>query len=760
MWYQYGFDEASGNFQKNNYGRGGTGEDFVLADGLDGSGTNNANFGTPPDGQKPRMQMYLWNSILVNSPAAIKGTYKAARAQFGPTNYTVTEQLVLVDDGSADPTYACNALINAAEVTGKIALVDRGSCDFLTKCMNAQNAGAIAVLVCNNVSGDPFAMTAGANGSSVTIPSVMISLSACNILKANLAAGINVTLKGPELDGSFDNVIISHEYGHGISTRLTGGAANSSCLSNQEQMGEGWSDWFGLMLTMKAGHTGSLGRGIGTYVTTQDTSANGIRPYRYSTQLSTNPQTYDYIKTSSIPHGVGSVWCSMLWEVTWALIDQYGFDPDLYHGNGGNNMAMALVIEALKLQPCTPGFVDGRDAILLADQVLYGGANKCLIWQAFAKRGLGLGAIQGSSHSVSDGTEAFDVPVDCNRLVFTNTPSSFYLAPGDTIHYDIKLKNLHNSTITGIIIKDTLDDLLIPVSASNGAVINGQEVVYPSINLAPVDSVLYRITSKIAQNQNVQADSFYEDVEIMSGKFQSVINNTLLQGWTRSSTNPNGGSFSWFVPDHPSPSVANLTMAIPERLSKGSKLQFWHKFNTESNWDGGRVYISVDGQNTWQNLGPYMTENWYNGYLNNISSQTAFSGSVQNYIRTTIDLSSFDNKTVYIRFQMYSDLADGGQGWFIDDILLTNTQRSVWNVATQTNTPQYNSSANVKTPTVLLPCQTVYVLGDSGQGSLRNAIGCANIGDTISIIEDILNDTITLTSSTLTLDKNMTFKTN
>ncbi len=58
--YQYGFDEAGGNFQVNNYGRGGLGNDSVRAEAQDGAGTNNANFGTPPDGQRPRMQMFIW----------------------------------------------------------------------------------------------------------------------------------------------------------------------------------------------------------------------------------------------------------------------------------------------------------------------------------------------------------------------------------------------------------------------------------------------------------------------------------------------------------------------------------------------------------------------------------------------------------------------------------------------------------------------------------------------------------------------------
>ena len=60
--YQYGFDEAAGNFQVNNYGKGGLGNDSVQAEAQDGSGTNNANFGTPPDGQRPRMQMFVWTA--------------------------------------------------------------------------------------------------------------------------------------------------------------------------------------------------------------------------------------------------------------------------------------------------------------------------------------------------------------------------------------------------------------------------------------------------------------------------------------------------------------------------------------------------------------------------------------------------------------------------------------------------------------------------------------------------------------------------
>lgn len=60
--YGLGFTETSGNFQTNNFARGGTGNDSVRAEAQDGSGTNNANFATPPEGQRPRMQQYLFTA--------------------------------------------------------------------------------------------------------------------------------------------------------------------------------------------------------------------------------------------------------------------------------------------------------------------------------------------------------------------------------------------------------------------------------------------------------------------------------------------------------------------------------------------------------------------------------------------------------------------------------------------------------------------------------------------------------------------------
>jgi extracellular elastinolytic metalloproteinase len=262
LW-EYGFDEPAGNFQVNNYGNGGLGGDDVRAEAQDGGGNCNANFGTPADGMRPRMQMFL--------------------------------------------------------------------------CAN-------------------------------TLPS---------------------------RDGAFDHGVVTHEFGHGVSNRLTGGPAAAGCLGNTEQMGEGWSDYLGLMLTQEPGDVGTDGRGTGTYLFGQSANGPGIRPAPYSTSFGVNNFTYANVGGVSIPHGVGFVWATMIWQMTWELIDDHGFNPDIYDDwtTGGNNLALQLVMDGMKLQPCFPGFVDGRDAILAADDLLTGdgsdfsGVNQCSIWSGFSVRG-------------------------------------------------------------------------------------------------------------------------------------------------------------------------------------------------------------------------------------------------------------------------------------------------------------------------------------------------------------------------------------
>jgi extracellular elastinolytic metalloproteinase len=453
--YAYGFDEASGNFQENNYGNPGNGSDSVNADAQDGGGTNNANFATPPDGQNPRMQMYIWTGsaglidILTINNGPLAGVYQGVPAGFGGALPVppLTEDLVVVQDDTGDLEDGCETITNGPDLNGKIAVIRRGSCEFGFKGLAAQNEGAVAVIMVNNVAGAPIVMGAGAVGAQVTIPMFMVSDVDGEAIIAELLGSntVNGTISGenvsPSIDGDLDNEIVVHEYGHGVSNRLTGGPSNTGCLGNAEQMGEGWSDYLALVMTMQTGDLPEDIRGLAAYASGSPT---GIREAPYSTDFGINNYTYDDTNfNTSQPHGIGFVWSTMLWEMTWDLIAEYGFDADIYNGTGGNNIALQLVMDGMKLQVCSPGFVDGRDAILEADELANGGANRCLIWNAFARRGLGLNADQGSPFSRTDQVEAFDVPADCNLATndfnFENNFSIYPNPTEGTINIDSKV---------------------------------------------------------------------------------------------------------------------------------------------------------------------------------------------------------------------------------------------------------------------------------------------------------------------------------
>jgi hypothetical protein len=294
-------------------------------------------------------------------------------------------------------------------------VIRRGNCNFTDKIQAAQDSGAVGVIMVNTQDG---LITMSGATTTINIPAVMVSQVVGEDLIKALQNGeiINTTLVNYGLDGSFDNAIIAHEYGHGISNRLVGGSGNVDCLNNEEQLGEGWSDYLGLAITMKSGDTETTARGMGTFPIGESIAGNGIRRYPYTTDMSVNPFNFIDVKDQASEdgevsvHGVGSIWATMLWDLHWKMIGIHGFDPDMYNGTGGNNMTMQLVLSGLKITPCNSGFVGARDAILAADRLLYEGANQCAIWQVFARRGLGFSADSGDADSFIDQTEAFDLP--------------------------------------------------------------------------------------------------------------------------------------------------------------------------------------------------------------------------------------------------------------------------------------------------------------------------------------------------------------
>jgi hypothetical protein len=152
-YYDIGFDEAAGNHQASNYGRGGVEHDPLKAEAQDYSGKNNANATVPSDGSSPRLQMYVFSGpsvsdLQVLAPASIAGAKSVGLASFGQDTFDTTGTVALAaDDQGADVADGCEPI--TSNVTGKIVLVHRGLCSFIQKVQNVQAAGGIGVIIAN-----------------------------------------------------------------------------------------------------------------------------------------------------------------------------------------------------------------------------------------------------------------------------------------------------------------------------------------------------------------------------------------------------------------------------------------------------------------------------------------------------------------------------------------------------------------------------------------------------------------------------------
>ncbi len=606
--YIYGFTEVSGNFQRNNQGRGGAGNDQVIADAQDGGGTNNANFATPVDGTSPRMQMYIW------------------------------------------------------------------------------------------------------------------------------------TAPNPDRDGDVDNGIVAHEFGHGISNRLTGGPGNSSCVGNAEHGGEGWSDYYGLMVTTNwataAITDGANPRPIGTYALGQPVTGSGIRSRPYSTNIAVNNLVYSPSLPAAV-HDRGEYWCMALWEMTWEMIQQTGINPNLFDptASGGNSAAFKLVTEGMKLQPCGPGFIDARDAILKADTLFFNGLYSCSIWKAFAKRGMGRGASQGSPGSVTDQVPSFIV----DNGFFRVTESAPAVPEGQNVTYTNTVTAGVCSPLTNVYVTDTLPTNVTYVSGGTYNAGN-RTITFGPVSLSSGQSQVYPFTVTINNGTYfAPVDLVNETVTGSSIPAPWAINPATGNTWSVSTTNSQSAPNAFFAPNPTVVSDQTLTSGSfvlnPNAVSNYPTLSFYHKFNTEDGWDGGVVEITTNGGGTWTDLGTRMITGKYNGSVgagsnNPIGGRAAFTGNNgAGFMRTVINLSSFVGQTVRFRFRFTSDdntnVANGG--WWVDDVVLRTEP------AVQIKSNLYNASNQLlqssDTLTRILPAQVVCV-PVTVTGQPANANSC--VGNTVT----------------------------
>jgi len=686
-WLHYaGFDEASGNFQRENYTGDGEDRDEVLAEAQDGSGTNNANFFTPTDGNSGVMQMFLWTTddpsqMSASFPESAEGDYPTGTG-FGPVIGAIplTAEVIY-----SEPAQACEDVTN--DLTGKIALVTRGVCEFGVKVLNAENAGAVGVIVCNDApAGSPdgrggtIDMGAGAVGGTVTIPNVFLSLEDCAALRIVLDAGdsLSVTFQSsvpPDIDG------------------------DTSCLFTDEQMGEGWSDFYALASTPRTitdTPDGSEARGIGNYAINRGINGAGIRRKPYSTDMGVNNFTYDAIITSGVPHPLGEIWATTLWDLYWTLSEEYGFDNDLIQGTGGNNLAVQLVTEGLKYTDCGPGLIDGRNGILAADEVLYNGANQCLIWEVFARRGMGFSATAGSPNDRTDGQEAFDLSPYCiGGVQAEKRVSAATVEAGENVVITIEVTNYDSTTATGVTVTEEIPaGLEIDEATVVGAdfTISGNTIVFTLDDLDFDDNQTIRYTASTDAELG-STPSFFDGAEDGDDNWEFLDLSEAETGiffWEQADSLTLEGELAYYIVNTGAAEDQALQTFEPLPVV-GDKpgLRFFTRYDTEVGWDGGIVEVSTDGTN-WDKVDDKFFRGGYRGTIDeNGSAQLlnigSYWGDNEEFTEQIIDLGEFAGQDLYFRFRFVSDAEASGRAWAVDNIEIIDIVNYDGEVTVSTN---------------------------------------------------------------------------
>lgn len=207
----------------------GTGESYVGGD-VNGDGVwKSSNGGTSwtkiYGGITGPTNFQAASNVTINSPAGVAGSYACyPTTAFGPAiTSAITADIVLVNDGTAVPSQGCAALTNAAAINGKIALIRRGNCPFVDKVNFAQDAGAIGVIMMNNIDGTPVPM--GGTDTGILIPSVMISKADGDLLVAALGSStVNGSLNPST--GPFTGLLVpGKQHINDIKVRNNGGVS-------------------------------------------------------------------------------------------------------------------------------------------------------------------------------------------------------------------------------------------------------------------------------------------------------------------------------------------------------------------------------------------------------------------------------------------------------------------------------------------------------------------------------------------------------
>ncbi|MDH3530557.1 MAG: extracellular metalloproteinase, partial [Acidobacteriota bacterium] len=597
--YQLGFTEPALNFQQNNFGRGGAQNDRISAEAQDSSGTNNANFSTPSDGGRGRMQMYRW------------------------------------------------------------------------------------------------------------------------------------TFTTPNIDGDLDADVIIHEFSHGLSNRLHGNAFGLS-TNMSRMMGEGWGDFFAHALLSQQSDGINGVYSMGGYDTRNLLSGGlgtanyyyGIRRFPKAIMSFTggalnrphNPITFADVDQTTVNysdgafaapvaghlsnnadqvHSGGEVWSSALWEVRAQMINRLGFAA-------GNQRAMQVVVDGMKLAPLGPTYIQERDAILAAAAT--GSPDDIRdVWEGFRIRGMGFSAtvdVAGSGGGSARVTEAFDGPnvVLGPGFVVSDVPGNGdgFPEPGEPLLITVPIVNNTGATVTGVTVNlNGGPNVSYGDIAAGNTVSNQIAYTVPGGALcATADTVNINISGSEGPRTEIRRIILGQPDPAATENFDGVTAPALPAGWTTAQTGP-GAAFvtatgfpdtspnSAFTPNQGLPGGnSGSTLDSPEYVinTNGGVVSFRNNYDTEAAWDGGVLEISING-GAYQDIllaGGNFIEGGYNGALgtnsNPLDGRLAWTGNSGGYIDSSIELPpSAVSQPLKFRWRFGEDTNTLSTGWHVDTFVTNYT---------------------------------------------------------------------------------------
>ena len=673
--YRYGFDEVAGNFQVNNYGRGGVGGDDVRGEAQDGGGFNNANFLTPADGQRPRMQMYLWNGGTPNRDGDLDNGIIVHEYGHGISNRQVGNSVNCLTNAQQPGEGISDVL--ALMYTGEVG--DAGT--------NGRGIGTYALfqpttgpgIRTQRYSTDPAINTwTYASIMGMAIPHGVGSVFAQAYWEVywKLVDFHGFSPDLPNATGGFGNQRAMAYFNEGLKNTICNPTfldVRDSVIAATTTINAGvdtcrvWAAWaaMGMGIDAISGGPGST------------SPTNGFLlpiPCRPAGPL-------NVVATATAPNRITVTWSAAPGAVTYRVYRANGACPQppasfvqiaagitgtTYDDNtvsGGSTYA--YVVTAIDVNGIESGFSNCDDATA---------TGGCTTPPTFA----------GLTSATSAGTSACAINLAWSAATAT--------CPGTTVKY-----NVYRSTTAGTppSAATLLQSCLTTLTFSDTTVTSGTRYYYV---VRAEDS---QNTGTGACNNGIQDTNLVERSAVPGGPSATVTDNVENGNpywntaggvgtnlWNIVTTAANSPTHSWFVSDPATISDQRLATISAGNIPAAFVLSFFHRFNTETSgtpglgYDGHVLEYSLDGT-TWVDIlagtggippnAARITLNPYNatisgGFMSPLANRQAWSGDNLVFQEVRVNMADFVGRDVFMRIRFASDNSVADVGVWVDDI--------------------------------------------------------------------------------------------